>query len=228
MKIIKDNIYCKRFGYFNIYVIKGNNGDILIDTGFILMRKKLIKWLDNFNIKLIIITHAHIDHIWNVKYLKDRYKCKIGMGKEDIINIDNTNIEPKPINKFYKYRTKLMKFGMKNFKPDKFKVDIEIINNTIINKYGIKLKCISLKGHTNGSIGILYKNILIAGDALVNRKLKAEVAYQNQNNEEAIKSAIKIYKLNPELILIGHELPITNKKLKKSINRIKNYNRFIK
>ena len=60
MKIIKDNIYCKRFGYFNIYVIKGNNGDILIDTGFILMRKKLIKWLDNFNIKLIILLLINI------------------------------------------------------------------------------------------------------------------------------------------------------------------------
>ena len=60
------NIYMKRFLYFNVYVIKGINGDILIDTGFIGIKLFLKKWLDKFNIKLIILTHAHIDHIWNV------------------------------------------------------------------------------------------------------------------------------------------------------------------
>ena len=48
------NVYVKRFLYFNIYVIKGKNGDILIDTGFMCMRKSLRKWLKNFNIRLII------------------------------------------------------------------------------------------------------------------------------------------------------------------------------
>ena len=37
-----DNIYVKRIGYFNLYVIKGKDGDILIDTGFICM-KRIIK-----------------------------------------------------------------------------------------------------------------------------------------------------------------------------------------
>ena len=65
-----DNIYMKKFGYFNIYVIRGENGDILIDTGFIGIKTALKKWLDNFNIKLVILTHAHIDHTWNTAYIK--------------------------------------------------------------------------------------------------------------------------------------------------------------
>ena len=82
MKAI-ENIYHKRYTYFNIYVIRGIDGDILIDTGFIWMRKALVRWLDQFNIKLIILTHAHVDHIWNAKYLQDRYKCKIAMSEDD-------------------------------------------------------------------------------------------------------------------------------------------------
>ena len=27
-----DNVYVKRFGYFNVYVIRGNDGDVVIDT----------------------------------------------------------------------------------------------------------------------------------------------------------------------------------------------------
>lgn len=224
MRKIKDNIFWKRFGYFNVYVIKGPNGDVLIDTGFLIMRKRLCAWLDKFNIKLIILTHAHIDHIWNAKYIKDRYGCQIAMGEEDIENIDNSKIKSHPVNYRYKYRTKLMNWGMRHFKPDVFDVDIKVKDQDEIDLNGLDIKFITLKGHTNGSIGVLYKDVLFAGDALVNRKLRAEIAYQNQNNEESINSAKKIIKFNPQLILIGHESPIKIDKLKKSINSINNYN----
>ena len=68
-----ENIYIKNINYCNLYVIKGKNGDILIDTGFILRKRYLKKWLDKFNMKLIILTHAHIDHIWNAAYIKKLY-----------------------------------------------------------------------------------------------------------------------------------------------------------
>ena len=69
MKKIDENIYMKRLNYFNVYVIKGKDGDILIDTGFIGMKRRLQRFLDKFDIKLIILTHAHVDHSWNAKYL---------------------------------------------------------------------------------------------------------------------------------------------------------------
>ena len=86
------NIYVKKFLYFNLYVIKGIDGDILIDTGFIGMRRNLKRWLDKFNIKLVILTHAHVDHIWNAFYIKELYGCDIAISALDIENIDNAKI----------------------------------------------------------------------------------------------------------------------------------------
>lgn len=215
-----DNIFIKRFLYFNIYVIKGVDGDILIDTGFLGIKKNLKKWLDNFNIKLIILTHSHIDHIWNVSYIKQLYNCEVAIGKVDLEYIDNSKINSEPVNKHYKYRTKLMNWGMKKFISQKFDVDMLLEDNQILNKYGLQLKIVSLDGHTNGSIGILYKDFLFAGDALVNRKSKVEIAYQNQSNQNAKKSALKILELEPQLIFIGHENAIKLEKLKKSIDYI--------
>ena len=57
----------------NYSEIKGKDGDILIDTGFICMKRAIKRWLNNFNIKLIILTHAHVDHIWNASYIKKMY-----------------------------------------------------------------------------------------------------------------------------------------------------------
>ena len=209
-----ENIYMKRFLYFNVYVIKGKNGDILIDTGFIGIRKQLKKWLDNFNIKLVILTHAHVDHIWNVSYLKRLYQCEVAIGEFDVENIDNTKINSKPSRKGYTEWTKLMNFGMKKFIPEEFGIDILLRDGQIINKCGLQLKIVSLAGHTNGSIGILYKNYLFAGDALVYRSKYPEIAYQNQNNKKALETYKKIVKLNPKIIFIGHDREIRNDKIK--------------
>ena len=213
MKKQYENIHMKRFLYFNLYVIKGKRGDILIDTGFIGMRKNLKKWLDNFNIKLVILTHAHIDHIWNAAYIQKLYNCKIAMGYLDIENLDNRKINSKPSNNSHRQWTKLMNYGMKKIIPEKIKINMHLKDNQIINKYGIYLKIINLPGHTTGSIGILYKDYLFAGDALVNRKKYPEIAYQNQNNELAIQSYQKIINISPKVIFIGHDKEIKFDKL---------------
>ena len=80
--------------------------------------------------------------------------------------------------------------------------------NQIIKRYGQTLKIVSLPGNTNGSIGVLYKDYLFVGDALVNRWNGVEIAFQNQDCEEAISSYNKIMELNPNVIFLGHDREI--------------------
>ncbi len=56
----------------SVYVIQGENGDMLVDTGFYSTYKSIIKWIEKnkFNITDIFVTHAHPDHDWNVAKLK--------------------------------------------------------------------------------------------------------------------------------------------------------------
>ena len=216
MEKIIDNIHIKRIGYFNLYLIKGHDGDILIDTGFICMKKTLKKWLDKHNLKLIILTHAHVDHIWNTKYLKDLYHCEVAISKDDYTNIDNRNIKTKPLTKKLKTWSKIMSFGMKKFIPKTFEIDYLLKDKQLIEKYGISLKIHSLKGHTTGSIGIEYKDYLFVGDALVNR-FKVTPAFQNQNTKDAKRSAQKIKHLSKKIIFLGHDKKILKEKLIKDL-----------
>ena len=213
-----DNIYMKRFYYFNLYVIKGKKGDILIDTGFICMKKRVKKWLDQFNIKLIILTHVHVDHTWNTKHIQDLYNAKVAIGIQDKKNIDNTKIEAIAKSPKLLRWANLMSWGMNKFIPNEYKIDYYLKNNEIIEKYGLKLKIISLKGHTTGSIGIKYKDYLFVGDALVNRGKKVSIAFQNQHPIDAVKSINKILKEKPTITFVGHDKEITKDKLFQSFN----------
>lgn len=216
MERIIDNIHIKRIGYFNLYLIKGKNGDILIDTGFIHMKRIIKKWLDKHNVKLIILTHAHVDHIWNTKYIQDLYNAKVAISSSDIKYIDNKKIKTKSLNKFSNLWTKLMKYGMNKFEAQPFEITYKLKDKDEINKYGIKLKIHKLPGHTKGSIGIEYKKYLFAGDALVNR-IKVTRAYQNQNPKDAKRTVQKIKHLSPEIIFLGHDKYITKDKFKKDV-----------
>ena len=210
-----DNVFVKRFGYFNVFVIRGNDGDVVIDTGFILMKRALKRWLDQFNVKLIILTHAHVDHIWNVKYLKDLYGCRVAISEDDLVNLDNRNIKTYPSCKRCSLWTKLMSFGMKYFVPEKFDVDLLLHDGDILNEYGLKLKIVSLSGHTDGSIGILYDKYLFCGDALINRR-KIDIAYQNQNNDRARENFKVIRRIKPKILFLGHDREIDYNKFKRS------------
>lgn len=214
------NIYMKRFLYFKIYLIKGEDGDILIDTGFFGMKRWLKRWLDKFNVKLIILTHAHIDHVWNASYLKELYNCKIALGQDDIENLDNSHIISKPSKGYYKIISKLVNIGTKIFRQKQFEVDIALKDDQILEECGLNLKIVSLKGHTNGSIGIIYKDYIFVGDALVNRKPYVEIAYQNQDLAAAKESALKIVNLNPSLAFVGHDGNIKREKLLKSVKHL--------
>ena len=225
MEKIIDNIHIKRIGYFNLYVIRGTTGDILIDTGFICMKKRIKKWLDKFNIKLIILTHAHVDHIWNVAYIKELYNCEVAISKKDIKNIDNSNINSKPSKNIFKIWTKIMNWGMKHFVAKPFEIDYLLTDKQKINKYGISLQIHNLKGHTNGSIGIKYKDYLFVGDAIVNR-FKVSAAYQNQDLKSSKKSIQKILSLQPTITFLGHDQEVYYDKLKRDLSENKKYLKF--
>lgn len=212
MEKIINNIHIKKIGYFNLYLIKGNGGDILIDTGFICMKKILKKWLDKHNVKLIILTHSHIDHIWNVAYLKKIYNCEVAIGKKDLKFIDNSIINSKPLNKKCVLWTNILNKCMKHLVAKPFQVDYLLKDKDQINKYGLTIKIHHLPGHTKGGIGIYYKDYLFAGDALVNR-FKVTPAYQNQCPSLVPKSISKIKKLKPAITFIGHDKEIPLDKL---------------
>lgn len=219
MKKINNIIY-DNFAFFKAYLIKGLDGDILIDTGFSSSRMKLKRLLDKNNVKLIILTHAHLDHVWNASYFKKRYGCQIAISKADLENLDNSIINSIPVNKYYNFSAIFANYFMKRIKFEAFVPDLLLEDNQILNLYGINLKIVSLKGHTKGSIGIIYQDYIFVGDALVNRKHYVELPYQMQNKADSLASVKKIIELKPKLIFIGHENPVRYEKLIASIKKI--------
>lgn len=200
------------FGMVNAYLISGENGTVLVDTGYLSNREKLISMLDGENLKLIILTHGHGDHISNAKYISEKFDVPIAMHKDDLgLARDNT------IHKLYAdtisgYLLKRVSELSLKSRIDEFTPQIFLEDGMYLSKYGLPIKIIELKGHTAGSVGILVGEYdIIVGDTLMNF-IKPSKAKIYENEQELMKSLNIIKETGVKTIHVGHGNSIDAKK----------------
>ena len=93
-------------------------------------------------------------------------------------------------------------------KPDQFKPDLYIDENTDLTPYGFEGKVVSLPGHTMGSVGILTTaGDLFCGDLLANQGKPTLWSIDDMGAARA--SVEKLRSLTINTIYPGHGTPFT-------------------
>ena len=98
---------------------------------------------NKLNVKHIINTHGHIDHILGNNFAKNYFKVPIYMHKDDEFMIKESKAQARF-------------FGL-DF-PEPPPTDIFIDENTVLNLNGTELIFINTPGHSPGSVCIIDKN----------------------------------------------------------------------
>ncbi len=218
-------------GGVNSYLLKCDNGFILVDTGGPMLMDKelnnrlelLENALDKFgcndkNLKLIIMTHGDIDHVYNGEYLRNKYHTKIAIHKDDAYLIENPTYDD--FMSSLNYRSLMFRITAKLMKNTFYKIavntissfktfspDILIDDDFKLSDYGFEGEIIHLPGHTLGSIGLLSnKHNLICGDLFANFK-KPKIAPNAMDFDMLDKSIDIIKSYSIKKIYPGHGMP---------------------
>ena len=144
----------------NCYLIHTEKGYFLIDTGIKNRRKELEDSIVEAgcqpdDLKLIIITHGHIDHIGNASYLRNKYGAKIAMHRGDVKMVTGAGMfadaPPSLMIKLIGFLIKIT--GLSDFET--FTPDIMLEDNQSLQEYGLDATVLHTPGHSKGSISIL-------------------------------------------------------------------------
>ena len=177
----------------NVYAVSKNGHDaIIIDTAFNFddIYNQII---DKYNIKAILITHSHIDHIDGLKLFIGK-KTPIYMTKETKEALSDSRASS------YYIIGKESPF----INAD---LNIKVVDdNEIIKEVGYDIKVIKTPGHTKGSTTYVIEELkaIFSGDTLFPGR-HGMTTYYGGNHLDMIESLKKIFKYNDEFTLYpGH------------------------
>ncbi|MEN8905580.1 MAG: MBL fold metallo-hydrolase [Clostridiales bacterium] len=178
----------------NVYLVKYKSNILVIDGGAPF--EDIKKYIDsNSKVKQIILTHAHVDHIFYVDEYKKITGADIYMSESDFELAKNPNFNC----------SSMMGYNL-------------VINSEIIKLKGaeklefgdLKIEIINTPGHTPGGISIKINEYLFTGDTLFNGGIGRTDLYKG--DPEILIDSIKnkIFTLDENMIILpGHGLQST-------------------
>ena len=197
----------------NCYLVTQNNASVLVDTGVKGFEKKILEQCEGKEVKLIVLTHGHIDHMQNAVYLAKSLQVPIAMHEKDIPLLkDNLCREMKAQGILGNIVRFFSVMSAKSTQPEAFKPDILLKEGDNLRDFGIDAEVIELPGHTAGSIGLkVGEDTLLVGDALMHM-MKAGPTLLYEEYEQMLESVQKIQNMGEMKIYFGHGEMVQNRK----------------
>ena len=165
--------------FYTNYVLRFEKNVILIDCGYNCSYEKFLKKINKLgiaveDIKVVLITHVHQDHVSYLEELLNHINPTIIVGKEAIELLkkgeDQFYSFTSKQNRKLTYFTAKLRGGPASWNP----IDIEKYHPVVVEKddsetlkeYGATIY--TLPGHTQDSIGVKIGDDFIVGDAIMN------------------------------------------------------------
>lgn len=174
----------------NCFILFDENKDaFIVDPGA--SSENIIEAIEknSLNIKYILLTHGHFDHVGAVATLAKKFKAPVYLSKKDSKFLEN----PREV--------RASSFGMEIEAAD---VDVFVKENDEIPFSDSIIKVIETPGHTLGSVCYLFNNYLFAGDTLFNGSI-GRTDFPESDHSLMIESLKKLKELDDEIyVLSGH------------------------
>ena len=164
----------------NCYIVgdESTKEGIIIDPGD--EAKKILKRVNELglDIKLILLTHGHIDHAGALKEVKEATNAEVA------IHIDDANFE--------RYRSSGLILGL--FYPHPPAPDRLLKDGDTLDIAGMRFEVLHTPGHTAGGICLLRDGIVFSGDTLFNYGIGRSDLFGGNHSQllESIRSKLLV------------------------------------
>ncbi len=213
-------------GFTKIYLLRAEEGYIQFDTGYANTLDKYLELLEKHKIdpkeiKLIVVNHAHFDHVGALKRVKEITGAQVLVHEEEAKYIKRgKSAEVKSTNLRNKILFGLLPKSITLF--ESVEPDILIKDNYSLKEFGVDAKVIHSPGHTPGTLSIITeKGNAILGCSVHGFPLRLRpglptVAY---DINQVLSSWERIIDEGAKMLYSSHGKPLTVEKMKKILKR---------
>ena len=181
----------------NVYVVLTSGYTLIIDAGLPGMEKLVLEYLRGLGAYgnsgrdiMIVVTHAHYDHVGGLKNLKNSLNAKVAVHREEVDYVTGRKVAGR-------------------YRSEPVEVDVVLDDG---DKLYDRFTVIHTPGHTPGSICILdtLSSSLFVGDIVYeeNGKLYEIPRYYSMDPDSNRKAIAKLLELEFENLLPSHGNPV--------------------
>lgn len=201
-----------RCGNVNCFLLIRGEIAVLVDTARTTHRQTVLDACKPYQVRLILLTHGHVDHVQNAAFLSRTFGCPIAMGEADAELIRDNNLQPLAARGVL--GKVVLSASLKSFREDviePFTPEFFLQEGDSLEAFGFPAKVLSLPGHTKGSLGLDAGEAgVLVGDALMNM-FYPTVSMLWNDRDALLQSAAKLSALGPRTIHFGHGKSIRNR-----------------
>jgi glyoxylase-like metal-dependent hydrolase (beta-lactamase superfamily II) len=197
-------------GVANTFIVENSRGVIVVDAGMPRQATRIVNTVRAHghmpqDVRLILITHGHIDHAGSAVALKKLTGAPIAMQRGDarLVETPSLKIPPGRSAATQALGALMRAFGwaipLETFTPDVWLDDAQSLR-----EFGLAARVVHTPGHTAGSISVLCDDgALFVGDAILNMVHVAFPLFW-EDAPRAYESALKIHALKPRVCYTAH------------------------
>jgi hydroxyacylglutathione hydrolase len=207
------NVYTLFTGIANTYIVENSRGVIVVDAGMPRQARRIVNKLRALgyspaDLRLILLTHGHIDHAGSAVALKRLTSAPIAMHRADarLTATRDLKIPPGRSGAIDAAGSVLRAFGwavpLETFTPD-----IWLDDSMSLRDFGFDARVVYTPGHTAGSVSLAFDDgTFFVGDALLN-VLHVSFPLWWEDPAAARESACRIKSIQPHVCYSGHGRP---------------------
>ncbi len=168
----------------NCYILYDSGEGIIVDPGA--EGEKILSKIGNLNIKYVVLTHNHFDHVGAVDTVCEKTGARLAIHKDDIPQLTAF--------------PDIFRFA----KPPEKKVDLSLSDGDIINFGNSEIRIMHTPGHTAGGISLISHQGIFCGDTLFFESI-GRTDFPGGNFEALLASVNKILSFPDDTVLYsGH------------------------
>jgi glyoxylase-like metal-dependent hydrolase (beta-lactamase superfamily II) len=200
------------------YLIEGDGGLILVDAGLRGEEKRVLdkmKVIGRNDLKLIFITHAHLDHYGCAAALRRISGAPIAIHGLDEEAMARGETRLGTARGFGRVIQAMLPLANPILRPEPAQADLVVDDGDDLSEFGLAATVLFTPGHTMGSTCLLLENrMAFAGDLVTNSGQPRMQRYFAEDWSLIPRSLVSLQERNPEIVFSGHgREPISREQL---------------
>ncbi|MGB8648585.1 MAG: MBL fold metallo-hydrolase [Anaerolineae bacterium] len=206
-------------GIANVHLIDDGHGIVIVDAGWpgfagLILRRVGQLGYQPRDVRLILLTHIHVDHAGSAAELHRRTGAPIAVHRADA-EYAVTGRHRIPTGRGFVGGTSQRAAHLVKFEPsyEPFTPNVWLEEGQTLGDFGVEGYLLHTPGHTRGSVSLaLEDGVTLIGDALINM-IRVGYPLYWEEPEMARESGPKIQGVKPRILYSGHGRPFSGQEL---------------